>query len=72
MKSLALADKTAGSLMPFLKFVRQCGSLKTALQDLVALHRLSWNEVEETMMELHLSPNLMNHLPCQLSGGKLQ
>lgn len=47
-------------------------TLRRSLQDLVALHRLSWAELSTLMERLRLPTALLDRLPSQVSGGELQ
>jgi peptide/nickel transport system ATP-binding protein len=47
-------------------------SLRRSLQDLVALHRLEWDDLLRLLERLRLAPALLDRLPSQVSGGELQ
>lgn len=47
-------------------------SLRRSLQDLLELHRLSWDELATLMQRLRLPNALLDRLPSQVSGGELQ
>jgi len=47
-------------------------TLRQSLQDVVALHRLAWPELEGLLTRLRLRPGLLDRLPSQVSGGELQ
>jgi ABC-type glutathione transport system ATPase component len=46
--------------------------LREALNDLIALHRLDAGRVEPLMTKLNLSPDLLDRMPGEVSGGQLQ
>ena len=47
-------------------------TLRQSLQDVVNLHRLSWDELTPLLARLHLRPQLLDRLPAHVSGGELQ
>lgn len=47
-------------------------TLRRSLQDLIALHRLNWEELTALLERLRLPPALLDRLPAQVSGGELQ
>ena len=47
-------------------------TLRRALQDLVRLHSLDWQELSALLARLRLQPALLDRLPSQVSGGELQ
>lgn len=47
-------------------------SLRRSLLDLLALHRLPWDELAALLARLRLPPALLDRLPSQVSGGELQ
>lgn len=47
-------------------------TLRQSLQDVIALHRLAWSELEGLLERLRLRPALLDRLPSQVSGGELQ
>lgn len=47
-------------------------SLHRSLRDLVALHRLDWNQLLAMLARMRLAPSLLERLPHQVSGGELQ
>ena len=47
-------------------------TLRRALQDVIALHRLSWDELHAVLARLRLRPELLDRLPAHVSGGELQ
>ena len=47
-------------------------TLRQSLQDVIALHKLSWAELESLLARLRLRPALLDRLPSQVSGGELQ
>jgi peptide/nickel transport system ATP-binding protein len=47
-------------------------TLRQSLADVIALHRLSWTELDGLLERLRLRPALLDRLPAQVSGGELQ
>ncbi|TWI69842.1 peptide/nickel transport system ATP-binding protein [Pseudoduganella lurida] len=47
-------------------------TLRTALRDLVRLHRLDWQVLDDLLARMRLSTALLDRLPGQVSGGELQ
>ncbi|MET0322034.1 MAG: ATP-binding cassette domain-containing protein [Duganella sp.] len=47
-------------------------TLRRSLQDVVALHGLAWDALEDLLARLRLRPMLLDRLPSQVSGGELQ
>lgn len=47
-------------------------TLRTALADMLALHRLQWDAVAPLLLRLRLGEHLLDRLPSQVSGGELQ
>lgn len=47
-------------------------TIRLALEDLVARHRLAWERVESLMQRLRLANDLLDRRPDQVSGGELQ
>ena len=47
-------------------------TLRTALCDMLELHRLQWDAVAPLLVRLRLGEHLLDRLPSQVSGGELQ
>ena len=47
-------------------------TLRQSLQDVIKLHRLSWDDLTPLLARLNLRPLLLDRLPAQVSGGELQ
>jgi peptide/nickel transport system ATP-binding protein len=47
-------------------------SLRTALDDVIRLHGLSWHEAEGLLRRMRIAPDLLERRPDQVSGGELQ
>ncbi len=47
-------------------------SLKTALDDVIRRHRLTWRQANDLLDRMRVSPALLERLPGEVSGGELQ